>query len=81
MRKLVLIMCICSLCLPVKAQSDNFLSAIYLGNTIGVPCSPWPWQHYGPKKPKKPKIEHLANGNIKVDGKEYEPVIKTSEAK
>jgi hypothetical protein len=30
---------------------------------------------HGPKKPKKPKIEHLANGNIKVDGKEYTPVI------
>jgi hypothetical protein len=37
--------------------------------------------HIHTKKPKKPKITYLSNGNITVDGKEYTPVIKTSEAK
>jgi hypothetical protein len=41
----------------------------------------WHIHTKNPKKKKEPKIYYLSNGNIKVDGVEYQPVIKTSEAK
>jgi hypothetical protein len=85
----IAVLCLCSLGLPVQADQatadaiDNMNTGMWarelIGNGEGFTgfCSlskSVANKIFGKKKPKKPKIEEVSNGNVTIDGKEYCPV-------
>jgi hypothetical protein len=88
MKNVFLLMCICLLCSPVLAQDVAGDWARTIAITDSMPYTPSEYdvdkavaKLRAKAEKKKHKAENLSNGNIVVGGKEYAPVIKTSEAK
>jgi len=71
-------MCICALCLPVKA--DELDNAVAFNWALNQPVSP-PMFVTGRKKQKEAKVILVANGNIIYKGKEYTPVANAPNTK
>lgn len=82
-------MCLSCLSLPVQADQatadaiDNMNTGMWarelIGNGEGFTgfcdlSKSVAKKVFGKKQPKKPKIEEVSNGNIKVNGQEYTPV-------